>query len=310
MKCYSNIPVYDFLIDKFNFSEKNKFEAFLDSYYLKKYHLDRLVYVSNRILPFVKPNSKILDLGSDGIFPYVAKSFAENVETYAISHEDNEIYFSDDGKSYSKTSTDFDFSTLSPDSTIKLQKCDLDKERLPFEDNSIDVITCFEVLEHLNSDPMCMMHEVNRVLKRDGGLFFLSTPNINSLKALKKVLSLESPYFWPPYSQSDGAIGHVKEYSINELRLLFENSGFSIRSFDTFNHKNDSLFSHDIYYQTGLVKGAEKNFNESDFDSHLDNFLGNIELDRSLLGDYSFITSERKCDPIKRYYFPLYESYR
>lgn len=46
---------------------------------------------------------------------------------------------------------------------------------LPFEDNSFDVFTSFETLEHIDNEDK-QFSEVKRVLK-DGGLYILSTPN-------------------------------------------------------------------------------------------------------------------------------------
>jgi predicted SAM-dependent methyltransferase len=52
--------------------------------------------------------------------------------------------------------------------------CDLEKNKLPFEDNSIDEIYCAHVLEHLSS-PELIISECHRVLKT-GGLFHIVAP--------------------------------------------------------------------------------------------------------------------------------------
>src|SRR5256885_15800022 len=51
-------------------------------------------------------------------------------------------------------------------------------ERLPFIDESFDLIVCLWVLEHLQ-DPAAMMREVHRVL-RPGGHFVFLTPNMRN----------------------------------------------------------------------------------------------------------------------------------
>jgi len=53
-------------------------------------------------------------------------------------------------------------------------RLDLNKDKLPFKDNEIDLIICTEVLEHLYN-PFHCIKEMKRVLK-SGGFIFLSTP--------------------------------------------------------------------------------------------------------------------------------------
>ncbi len=55
-----------------------------------------------------------------------------------------------------------------------------DISRLPFRDDSFDVVSCFEVLEHLD-DPAGALGEMARVL-RPGGSLLLSVPNDAGIK--------------------------------------------------------------------------------------------------------------------------------
>jgi ubiquinone/menaquinone biosynthesis C-methylase UbiE len=57
----------------------------------------------------------------------------------------------------------------------KLQKIDVGKEALPFRNNYFDVVTIFDVVEHLES-PELVLNESFRTLKNNG-LIFLTTPN-------------------------------------------------------------------------------------------------------------------------------------
>lgn len=54
-------------------------------------------------------------------------------------------------------------------------KCNLNEEPLPFNDGVFDVVTAFEVVEHLNN-PEDVFKEAFRVLK-DGGVIVIETPN-------------------------------------------------------------------------------------------------------------------------------------
>lgn len=54
-------------------------------------------------------------------------------------------------------------------------KIDLNFERLPYKNKSLDLVTAFQVIEHLEN-PFFVMREVHRVLRK-GGLFVMSVPN-------------------------------------------------------------------------------------------------------------------------------------
>ena len=57
---------------------------------------------------------------------------------------------------------------------------DLERERLPFKDNTFDLIVSLEVIEHIwNTDHF--LNEISRVLKTEGYLI-ISTPNYNYYK--------------------------------------------------------------------------------------------------------------------------------
>ena len=60
-------------------------------------------------------------------------------------------------------------------------KVDLERQKLPFDDNSVDMITCFEVIEHLDN-PLNMLTEALWVL-RVGGSLVISTPDLRRVGA-------------------------------------------------------------------------------------------------------------------------------
>ena len=58
----------------------------------------------------------------------------------------------------------------------KVWQADIDHENLPVNDNSYNVVTCVEVLEHLY-DPQHALSEVNRILS-PGGFAMITVPNL------------------------------------------------------------------------------------------------------------------------------------
>jgi SAM-dependent methyltransferase len=54
-----------------------------------------------------------------------------------------------------------------------------DVRNLPFTDDAFEVVTCFEVIEHVNRADE-VLAELKRVLSRQGGLLLISSPNRNA----------------------------------------------------------------------------------------------------------------------------------
>ncbi|MGY1529601.1 methyltransferase domain-containing protein [Luteimonas sp. A649] len=112
--------------------------------------------------------------------------------------------------------------------------------RLPFDDESCDVVICTEVLEHLTMGGP-FVREMARVLKPTGAAV-ISVPNIASLKSRFKVLLGGLPNMaasgdcGPPLGGSgvlseDGnwVAGHVVDFNRSRLRGYLQRAGF--RSF-------------------------------------------------------------------------------
>ncbi len=63
--------------------------------------------------------------------------------------------------------------------TVEVYKLDIEKERLPIEDESIDIVIANQVLEH-TKELFWILHELSRVL-RIGGSLIVGVPNLASL---------------------------------------------------------------------------------------------------------------------------------
>jgi SAM-dependent methyltransferase len=112
---------------------------------------------------------------------------------------------------------------------------DAEKDCFPYADGHFGTVLCCELLEHLTTDPMHMMGEINRVL-RTGGHLVLTTPNVASLRALAAILQGFHPQLFSAYIQPRNGVvdaRHAREYTPSEIRQLLESSGFEVTLLET-----------------------------------------------------------------------------
>ena len=117
---------------------------------------------------------------------------------------------------------------------INVVKCDIELEKLPFEDNSFDAIVFNELFEHLRINPIFTLSEVLRVLK-PGGIMMLSSPNLRSLRGIYNFLLKNRSYScsgntYAEYQKLEklGHMGHVREYTTKEVIDFLTNVGFDV----------------------------------------------------------------------------------
>lgn len=113
---------------------------------------------------------------------------------------------------------------------------DAEKDPFPYADESFATVLCCELIEHLPSDPMHTLAEINRVL-RLGGHLVLTTPNIASLRAVAAILNGRHPGFFATYLKpeklAEGDSRHNREYTAREVYLLLHYAGFDITLLET-----------------------------------------------------------------------------
>ncbi len=135
-------------------------------------------------------------------------------------HVDVKTVESDDGRSF----------------TCEIDHFDAEKHVFPYPDGHFSTVLCCELIEHLPSDPMHTMAEINRVLK-PGGHLILTTPNIASLRSIAAMLNGYHPALFPAYlhpaATEKGEARHHREYTAKEVYLLFHYAGFDITTIDS-----------------------------------------------------------------------------
>lgn len=98
------------------------------------------------------------------------------------------------------------------------------ENKLPFQDNSFDLIIACEIIEHLY-DTDFFISELRRVLRKKGVLI-LSTPNLVSLVNRIKIAFGKYPSLVPEYNV--GGAGHIRAYTIPILKKQLISHGFNV----------------------------------------------------------------------------------
>lgn len=96
-------------------------------------------------------------------------------------------------------------------------------EKLPFKDNSFDMVLATEILEHI-INPDKLLTETDRVLKR-GGHAIISFPNTAALQ-----LRLGIPLFGrSPLLNYPQNAGHIRFFDLSDIRKMLKDTNLKIR---------------------------------------------------------------------------------
>jgi len=117
-------------------------------------------------------------------------------------------------------------------------------EKLPFDDESFELVTALDVIEHLDDD-VAGLREMRRVLKPDG-------------RALLFV-----PAFMFLWGVQDDVSNHRRRYTASELRRAVSEAGFEVErlSYANITFFAPTLLGRLIMRATGLRPASESNIN-------------------------------------------------
>lgn len=116
---------------------------------------------------------------------------------------------------------------------VRLLERDVERDRLPAADGSVEVVLCSELIEHLDGEVVHLLRECRRVLAEQGCLV-LTTPNHAALSRRWELLrgrTVYPPLDDPRYPFYAGAgqrnpWRHVREFTVAEVRELLCSAGF------------------------------------------------------------------------------------
>lgn len=114
---------------------------------------------------------------------------------------------------------------MSDDYGFNVIDCDVIKDGLNFEHNSIDMFTSFDSMEHWHNSPKSLFLDIKKML-RPGGVFFLGVPNSVNLR--KRVTTLFGKNKWSSmedWYEAPVFRGHVREPDIEDLKYIAKDMG-------------------------------------------------------------------------------------
>jgi len=177
-----------------------------------KNHIPRLSWTMSLVPEAAGPGAKLLDIGSKLDILEVFR------ERHGYSRIDGSAYLPE-GEPYAEPVPG------KPDQTV--YHFNGERALIPCEPGSYDVVTCFEVIEHMPCDPMGLMGNINRATAMGGYLVF-STVNCASLKSIKKIFEGRHAQLYGHYNIGLSPNRHNREYTTRELRRTVTSAGYKI----------------------------------------------------------------------------------
>ncbi|MGY2339184.1 class I SAM-dependent methyltransferase [Pseudomonas sp. SDO5532_S415] len=167
---------------------------------------------------------------------------------------------------------------------LKYSHFNIEEDDFPFESESLDIVLFCEIIEHLLNDPCAVLRQIKRVL-RDNGTLVLTTPNVNRLENVARMIVGSNLY--DPYSGYGPYGRHNREYNKHELYNLLTYLGFTV----------DEIFTADVH--------------QNDTGSYLDpdKFGQLIKYREHDLGQYIFIRARKTGEDKGKKPAWLYRSY-
>ena len=134
--------------------------------------------------------------------------------------------------------------TLMKETDVDVRIANLNYEKLPFSDNSFDIVTCTEVVEHLEHYRETIQ-EAFRVLKTNGS-FIVTTPNILNLKSRIRFLFFGFYNLFGPLHFKESNLystgGHINPIGLFYLIHSLIDAGFHSIDVAIDKRQNTSIF--------------------------------------------------------------------
>lgn len=136
-----------------------------------------------------------------------------------------------------RLTTDYDVTSADIQDSLKAKGCHFAQanmnERLPWDDESFDVVVCIDGIEHLERT-FDFVEECHRIL-RPGGHLILSTPNITALRSRWRYLltGFHNKGKVPLDESNPSPWHHINLLALPALRYMLHRSGFRMTAVTT-----------------------------------------------------------------------------
>src|SRR5262245_52170346 len=236
-------------------------------------HMRRFIGTLSRIPPPQSPADRLLALGSLVHLAPALNKFCRYQEVCFT------LFWESDEKLVYETVAQKD----GPEAhTFELHNFNVERDPFPWPDNHFRVALCCEILEHLQSDPLHMLWEINRVLA-PGGFLLLTTPNIVSARSIEGLLVGCAPYLLAQYSRKTPLGQRNPKYAPFEVGVALAAAGFTVEELETV----------DVWMRSNPA---------------IIELLKEVKLPTDNRGDNIFALARKTSAPIERYPKDLYSN--
>ncbi len=162
------------------------------------------------------------------------------------------------GKLIQRIQQEYNVQSFACDYTDEFMECedvcvevvDLNDGKLPYQDNSFDLVTFTEVAEHLENY-RAIICEINRVLK-PGGVLVVTTPNVLNMKSRLRFLTTGFWSMFGPLHVGETAIestgGHITPIPYPYLAHALMNAGFKEPNLSTDKYQFPSVVWSTVFF--------------------------------------------------------------
>lgn len=239
-------------------------------------HMRRFVATLQRIPPAARSTDRLLELGS---LSHIAPAIKKYCGYHEVSCAD--FWTSDETICQETVTQKHVADGGAPESHhFELRNFNVERDAFPYPDGHFQTVICCELIEHLQSDPMHMLWECNRVLAEDGWLL-LTTPNIASARGIEGLLVGCAPYLLAQYNVRERADQHNREYAPYEVGVALAAAGFTVVELET----------EDVWTRSNPA---------------ILDLLKQVHISTELRGDNIFALARKTSAPVERYPQELY----